>query len=116
MFTLRSAGDIRRRFPHLPSTYLAGIEQFDSRFRFGISEETLGYLRKDENGVPLLSDPLARIYWPFPDLLQAKDHEADYGNADNWEFPEEFPIVENSAWQWKYADRIVFREHRCVQY
>ena len=116
MFTLRSAGDIRRRFPHLPSTYLAGIEQFDFRFRFGISEETLGYLRKDENGVPLLSDPLARIYWPFPDLMQAKDHEADYGNADNWESPEEFPIVENSAWQWKYADRIVFREHRCVQY
>jgi len=116
MYTLRSAMDIHRRFPHLSNKEITDIALFNKRFHFGISEETLAYLKKDARGVPLASDPLARLYWPFPDLINA-GVEPDYGvGSDNWEMSEEFPVPGNSAWQWKYPDRICYREHRCTQY
>ncbi|OGG52057.1 hypothetical protein A3C18_02015 [Candidatus Kaiserbacteria bacterium RIFCSPHIGHO2_02_FULL_54_11b] len=112
--TLRTAADIARRFPHLPKTYIAAVAEYDRDKRFGVSEEMLDYMLKDGQGVPLFSDPVARQYWPFPELLQSKTERA-YGESDNWEMPEDYPIPENNNWQWKYSDRIVWRENACKE-
>jgi len=119
MKLLQSAEDIHTRFPHLPIPEAVAIKDFNKFFRFGISEEMLDYLEKDEHGVPLRSDPLAQLFWPFPDLLTAKAPSAYDFQWDNWEMPEDFPVWSGAfrsyAWQWKYTDRILHRTFGCEQ-
>ncbi|MCR4280719.1 MAG: 4Fe-4S cluster-binding domain-containing protein [Candidatus Kaiserbacteria bacterium] len=112
---LQSAEDIHARFPHIPTNEISQISDFNKRFRFGVSQEMLDYLEKDEHGVPLRSDPLAQLFWPFPDLLTAKAPSAYDPLWDNWEMPGDFPIPGNWAWQWKYTDRILHRSFGCEQ-
>src|SRR3989344_163983 len=112
---LKSASDIHQAFPSIPADEIAKIAEFNERFRFGISQEMLDYLEKDEHGVPVQSDPLAQLFWPFPDLLTAKAPSAYDSQWDNWEMPGDFPIPGNWAWQWKYTDRILHRSFGCEQ-
>jgi len=112
---LKSASDIKRQFPLIPVAEIARIEEFNKRFRFGISQEMLDYLEKDPQGVPLESDSLARLYWPFPNLLTVASPDAYNLNWDNWEMPSDFPIPGNWAWQWKYSDRICHRTFGCEE-
>lgn len=112
---LQSAGDIQQRFPSIAASEIAKIADFNKRFRFGISQEMLDYLKKDEHGVPLRSDPLAQLFWPFPDILTGEAPSAYDSLWDNWEMPGDFPIPGNWAWQWKYTDRILHRSFGCEQ-
>jgi len=114
--TLRTAANIAERFPHLPTEEIERIAAFNRRIRFGVSEEMLAYFQTDERGVPLPTDPLARRYWPFPQLLDTAPLDSYAGGSDNWEMPADFPIPGNSAWQWKYTDRICWREFRCTEF
>ncbi|MDP2655504.1 MAG: hypothetical protein Q8P17_03145 [bacterium] len=115
MRLLQSAGDIQKRFSSIAASEIVKIAAFNERFRFGVSEEMLDYLEKDEHGVSLRSDPLAQLFWPFPDILTAKAPSAYDPLWDNWEMPNDFPIPENWAWQWKYTDRILHRSFGCEQ-
>lgn len=112
MKTLRSSRDIAARFPKMPESEIATIAEFNKRFRFGISEEMLDYLTVTEAG-PLRDDPLARLYFPFPDLLMETVPGAYNPEWDNWEMPEDFPIRDNYMWQHKYYDRAVCRADSC---
>lgn len=114
---LQSARDVISRFPDIPSKgkEITKIDVFNQRFRFGVSEEMIDYMEKDVYGVPRQSDPLARLYWPFPDLLTGAAPTAYDQQWDNWEMPGDFPIPNNFAWQWKYSDRICHRAFGCEE-
>jgi len=116
---IRSSEQLEKVFPNIPEKQLLLAKEWERRgFRFQLTPYMQAIAEKDNEGNPLLTDPIWRQFFPaFDELLTEQEQQAidEYSpERENWEIAEEMltPIAHH-----KYDNRaILYTADVCLGY